>query len=103
MEVDNENIYAYVQHLGWGMLVVLSARCGLAAWKHWSCIDEIVLGCKSVEELYPSSPLRVDSAESADNCQLPKEKNFHGQFQYFQITQPVSSTVTPLYQSRRLL
>ncbi len=60
----------------------------------------IVLGFKSVEESYPSSPLGVDSA---DTSQLPMEKNLHGQFQYFQITQPGSSTVTPLYQYRRLL
>ncbi len=31
-------------------------RCGLAAWMQWSCIDVIVLGFKSVEELYPSPP-----------------------------------------------
>jgi hypothetical protein len=48
---------------------------------------------KSVEEFYPSPPLGVDSA---DTSQLVKEKKFHGQFQYFQITQPGSSTVTPL-------
>ncbi len=60
----------------------------------------ILLGFKSVEELYPSPPLGVDSA---DTSQLPKEKNFHGQFQYFQITQPDRSTVTPLYQERRLI
>jgi hypothetical protein len=34
---------------------------------------------------------------------LPKEKNLVGQFQYFQITQPGSSAVTPLYQLRRFL
>ncbi len=49
-----------------------------------------VIGFKSVEELYPSPPLGVDSA---DTSQLPKEKNLHGHFQYFQITQPGSSTV----------
>jgi hypothetical protein len=68
---------------------------GLEDWMHRSCIDVIVLGFKSVEELYPSPPLGVDSA---DTSQLPKEKNLHGQFQYFQITQPGRSTVTPLYQ-----
>jgi hypothetical protein len=57
-------------------------------------------GFKSVEELYPSPPLEVDSA---DTSQLPKEKNLHGKFLYFQITQPGISTVTPLYQFRRLL
>ncbi len=49
---------------------------------HWSCMDVIVLGFKSVEELYPSPPLGVDSA---DTSQLPKEKNLDGPFQYFQI------------------
>jgi hypothetical protein len=79
--------------------VVLLAGCGLEAWMHWSCIDVIVLGFKSVEELCPSPPLGVDSA---DTSQLTKEKILHGQFQYFQITQPGSSTVTALYQLRRL-
>jgi hypothetical protein len=72
----------------------------------WACsldalelyIDVIVLGFKSVEELYPSPSLGVDSA---DTSQLPKEKNLHGQFQYVQITQPGSSTVTP--QSKQLI
>ncbi len=68
-----------------GFACGLSAGCGLEAWIHWSCIDEIVIGFKSVEEFYPSLPLGVDSV---DTSQLPKEKNFHGQFQYFQITQP---------------
>ncbi len=35
-----------------GLLVVLSARWWLAAWMDWSCIDVIVLGFKSIEELY---------------------------------------------------
>jgi hypothetical protein len=73
--------------------VVLSARCGLDAWMQGSCIDVIVLVFKSVEELYPTPPLGVDSA---DTSQLPKEKNLHGQFQYFHITQPGISTVTPI-------
>jgi hypothetical protein len=51
----------------------------------------IVLGFKSVEELYPSPPLGGDSAITS---QLPKEKNLHGQFQYFQITSPA---VVPLH------
>ncbi len=78
--------------------MVLSARCGLEAWLHWSCNDVIVFGFKSVEKLYPSPQLGVDSA---DTSQLPKEKNLLGQLQYFQITQPGSGTVTgvtPLYQ-----
>jgi hypothetical protein len=65
-EVDEEKI---------SMETVLLARCGLAVWMHWSCIDVIVLGLKSVEELYPSLPMGVDSA---DTSQLPKEKNLHG-------------------------
>jgi hypothetical protein len=84
-----------IQYFGWGLLVVLSARCSLEAWMHWSCIGVIVLGFKSVKELYPSPPLGVDSANTS---QLPKEKYLHGQFHYIQITQPGSSTVTPLYQ-----
>ncbi len=78
-----------MQYFAWGLLVVLSAGCGLAVW---SCIIEIVLGFKSVEELYPSPLLKVDSA---DNSQLSKEINLHGQFQYFQITQP--GMVVPLH------
>jgi hypothetical protein len=78
-----------------GVCLSLPAGCRLEAWIHWSCFDEIEIGLKSAEELYPSPPLGVDSA---DTSQLPKEKNFHGQSQYFQITQPGSSTVTPLYQ-----
>jgi hypothetical protein len=83
----------YIQRFAWGLLVVLSTGCRLVAWMHWSCIDEFVLGFISVEELYPSSPLGVDT-DSADTSQLPKEKNLHGQFKYFQITQPGSSTVS---------
>jgi hypothetical protein len=56
MEVDEEKL---------GLIVVLLARCGQAAWMHWSWIDVIVLGFKSIEELYPSSPLRVDSADTS--------------------------------------
>jgi hypothetical protein len=46
MKVDEEKIYiySYIQYFGWGLVVVLSARCGLAAWMHWSSIDVIVLG-----------------------------------------------------------
>ncbi len=42
------------------------------------CLDVIVIGFNSVEELYPSPPLGVDSA---DTSQLPKEKNLHGKSQ----------------------
>ncbi len=45
---------------------------GLEAWMQWSCIDVIALGFKSVEEMYTSPPLEVDSA---DTSQLPNEKN----------------------------
>jgi hypothetical protein len=55
MEVDDEQIY--IQHFDWGLFVVLSSGYGLAAWIHWSCIDEFVIEFKSAEELYPSSPL----------------------------------------------
>jgi hypothetical protein len=94
MEVDEQKIDTYIQYFGWGLLVVLSARC-LEAWMYLSCIDVIVLGFKSLEELYPSPPLVVDSA---DTSQLPKEKNLQGKFQYFQLTQLGISTLTPLYQ-----
>jgi hypothetical protein len=51
MEVDEEKIYTNnISVLFSGLLVVLSARCGLAAWMHWSCT---VFGFNSVEELYP--------------------------------------------------
>jgi hypothetical protein len=32
MEVDKEKNIQYIQYFGWDLLVVLSARCGLAAW-----------------------------------------------------------------------
>ncbi len=86
MEVDLHRIVRL------GFACGLSAGCGLEAWMHWSCIYVILLGFKSEEEFYPSPPLGVDSA---DTSQLPKEKNFQGQFQYFQITRPGSSTFTP--------
>jgi hypothetical protein len=35
-----------IHYFGWGLLVVLSARCGLEAWMPWSCIDVTVLGFK---------------------------------------------------------
>jgi hypothetical protein len=62
MEVDKK-IYTY--NISVALLVVLSARCGLAAWMHWSSIDEIVLWFESVDELYPYPPLGVDSADSS--------------------------------------
>ncbi len=51
MKVDDEKIYTYVPYFALGLLVVLSARCGLAAWMNWSCTDEVVLGFKSIEKL----------------------------------------------------
>ncbi len=51
MDNDEEKIYIYT--IFWlGLLVVLSARWWLAARMDWGCIDVIVLGFKSVEELY---------------------------------------------------
>jgi hypothetical protein len=94
-QVDNEQILTHNVSLGvcfW--FVGWMWACSLMRWR---CIDEIVLGLRSVEELQPSPLLGVDSA---DTNQLPKEKDLHRQFQYFQITQPGSSTVTPLYQQR---
>ncbi len=60
MEVDEVQIY----NISLGVcLWFCRLDVGLAAWMHWSCIDEIVIGFRSVEEFYPSSPLGVDSAE----------------------------------------
>jgi hypothetical protein len=36
IEVDEEQIYT--QHFSWGLLVVFSAGCGLAAWKRWGIV-----------------------------------------------------------------
>ncbi len=87
MEVEKEQIY--IQCFSWGLLVVLSAGSGLAAWMHWSCTDELVrtvFGFKSVEELYPSPSSPPLGLDSADTGQLTKKKTLHGQFQYFQIS-----------------
>ncbi len=74
IEVDEVQIY--IKHFARGFLVdvvVLSAGSGLAAWMHWSCIDEFVIGFKSVEELYPSSPLGVNT-NSATPANCPRRK-----------------------------
>jgi hypothetical protein len=63
MEVDEEKIETY--NIWLGFACVLSARCGLAALVQWSCIDVIVLGIKSAQELYPSPFLGVDSADTS--------------------------------------
>ncbi len=55
----------------------------------------IVIGFKSVEELYPSPRLGVDSS---DTSQLPMRKNLQGQFQYFHSPARQYNSVTPLYQ-----
>ncbi len=56
-EVDEEQIYK--QHFARGLLLVLSAGCGLLAWMHWSCIDEFGIGFTlyTVEELYSFFPI----------------------------------------------
>jgi hypothetical protein len=46
MEVDEEQIY--IHHFEWSLLVVLSARRGIAAWMHLSCIDEFVIEFKTI-------------------------------------------------------
>jgi hypothetical protein len=48
MEVDEEQIY--IQHFAWGFCRL----DGLAAWIHWSNIDEFVREVKSIAELCPS-------------------------------------------------
>jgi hypothetical protein len=66
-EVEEEKIDTYnISVLG--LLVVLSASCGLEPWMQWNCIDVNILGFKSVEELYPSSPLGGDSLDTIGNC-----------------------------------
>jgi hypothetical protein len=72
MKVDKEKIYTYNISVGVCLWFWLA---GFVALFHCSRIDEIVIGLRSVEELYPSPPLGVDSA---DTSQLPKEKNLHG-------------------------
>jgi hypothetical protein len=77
MKVDEENIYTCNISVGvrlWFCLIDVGLQlvCIRAV-----CIDMILLGFKSVEELYPSPPLGV---VSADTSQLPKEKKLHGQF-----------------------
>jgi hypothetical protein len=49
-EVDEEKIYRYNISVG-VCLWLTSARYGLAAWMHWSCIYVIVVGFKPIEEL----------------------------------------------------
>jgi hypothetical protein len=53
-------------------LCFFSVGRGLASWMQRSCIEEFLIGFKSIQEFYPSSPLGVDNA---DTRQLPKEKN----------------------------
>jgi hypothetical protein len=76
--------------------------CLLNVGSQLGCIRAVLvklyLGLRQLKKLYPSLLL---GADSSDTSQLPKEKNFHGQFQYFQITQPDRSiAVTPLYLCR---
>jgi hypothetical protein len=92
MEVDEEKIDTY--NISVGVCFFCRLDVGLQVGCNGAVLMSAI-GFKSVEELYPSPPLRVDSA---DTSRLPQEKNLHGQFQYFQITQPGSSTVIPLYQ-----
>ncbi len=34
-------------------------------WMHWSCIGQFVIGFKTIGELYPSSPLEIDSVDTS--------------------------------------
>ncbi len=59
MDIDEEKNYMYIKYCGF---------CRLDMGLQLGCIgavgiDVTVLGFKSVEELYPSPPLGVDSAE----------------------------------------
>jgi hypothetical protein len=83
MKVERRRLIHTIFRLGFACGFVGYTVCGLKAWMQWSCIDVIVSGFKSVKELYPSPRL---GADSEDTSQLPKQKNLHGQFQYFKIT-----------------
>jgi hypothetical protein len=70
IEVYEEQIYLH--HFAWGLLVgFVGWMWASIAWMHWSCTHEFVIGFKSVEELYPSFPLGVDSA---DTSQCPRRR-----------------------------
>jgi hypothetical protein len=89
MAVDEVQIY--IQHFAWGLLVVLSAGCGLAAWMTF--IDEFVVRFKSVEELYllPHCELTVRTLTNFPRRRICMDNSSTSKW-------PVSSTVTPLYQ-----
>jgi hypothetical protein len=56
MEVDEEKIDTYNILVG-VCLWFCRLDVGLETWLHWGWIDVIVLGFKSVEDLYPSPPI----------------------------------------------
>ncbi len=85
MEVVKEQLY--IQYFAWGLHVVLLAGA--------VCIDDILLGFQSVEELYPSPPLGVDRADSSHFSQLDcPGRRFCMDNSNFPLTQPGSSTIT---------
>ncbi len=54
MEVDEEKVNTYNISVGvclWSCRLYIDVH-GQEAWMQWSCIDVIVLGFKSVEEMY---------------------------------------------------
>jgi hypothetical protein len=62
---------------------------------HWSRIDEFVLGLKSVDELCHSHPMGTGNADANQ----PSKGGFAWTNpSNFQVTQPGSTTVTPLHQ-----
>jgi hypothetical protein len=63
---------------------------------HWSRIDEFLLGLKSVGELCHSPPMGIGSADTIAN--RPRGRFAWTNHINFQVTQPGSSTVTPLHQ-----
>jgi hypothetical protein len=73
----------------------------LSLFLHWSGIDEFVLGLKSVDELCHSPPMGIGIVRTLAN--RPRGRFAWTNHINFQITQPGSSTVTPLYKFRRLI
>jgi hypothetical protein len=75
-----------------------TVRGGLAAYLFWSCIDVIRLWLQSTGE-FCLSPQWGSTVRTLVN--RPMGRFAWTNHNYFQITQPGCSTVTPLYQLRR--
>ncbi len=73
----------------------------IVVWRlaFWSCIDVIVVRVKVSSGIETFSPIGINSADTIVN--RPMGRFAWTNHIYFQITQPSSSNVTPLYQQRR--